>query len=85
MIFEGYEQERAEFSQAPFWFWNDDLSETEILRQMHDFREHGVFAFTIHPQAGLPNSIGWMSERMIYFMRFTIEHAAETGMQVILY
>lgn len=75
----------VEFSQAPFWFWNDDLSEAELLRQMEDFRAHGVHAFVIHPRAGLPKTIGWMSERMIDLMRFTIERAAERDMWVILY
>ena len=74
-----------EFSQAPFWFWNDDLSETELLRQMEDFRSHGVHGFVIHARAGLPKSIGWLSERMIDFMRFVIERAAERDMWVILY
>jgi hypothetical protein len=75
----------AEFSQAPFWFWNDDLSEAELVRQLDDFQAHGVHAFTIHPRAGLPKSIGWMSDRMIHFMRYTIEQAAQRNMWVILY
>ena len=74
-----------EFSQAPFWFWNDDLSEAELARQLDDFQAHGVHAFVIHPRAGLPRSIGWMSERMIELMRFTIEQAAQREMWVILY
>jgi hypothetical protein len=74
-----------EFSQTPFWFWNDDLSEAELLRQIEDFQAHGVHAFLIHPRAGLPKSIGWLSERMIGFMRFAIERAAERDMRVILY
>jgi len=75
----------SEFSQAPFWFWNDDLSETELLRQMEDFRTHGVHGFVIHARAGLPKSIGWLSDRMIGLMRFVIERAAERDMWVILY
>ena len=59
-----------ECSQAPFWFWNDNLQEEEIVRQLEDFQAHGVHAFVIHPRAGLPRSIGWLSERMIFFMRF---------------
>ncbi|HQG47999.1 MAG TPA: hypothetical protein PK373_02835, partial [Sedimentisphaerales bacterium] len=74
-----------EFSQIPFWFWNDELSEAELLRQMEDFQAHGVHGFLIHPRAGLPKSIGWLSERMIGFMRFAIERAAERDMKVILY
>jgi len=75
----------SEFSQAPFWFWNDELSEQELLRQMDDFRAHDVSAFVIHPRAGLPKSIGWLSERMMGLMRFVIERAAERDMWVILY
>ncbi|RPJ38141.1 MAG: hypothetical protein EHM35_05200, partial [Planctomycetaceae bacterium] len=37
----------SEFSQAPFWFWNDELSEAELLRQIEDFKAHGVQAFLI--------------------------------------
>jgi len=74
-----------EFSQIPFWFWNDDLSEAELLRQIEDFQAHGVHGFLIHPRAGLPKSIAWLNERMIGFMRFAIERAAERDMKVILY
>lgn len=75
----------AEFSLCPFWFWNDALSKREIIRQIEDFRGHGVYGFVIHPRAGLPRTIGWMSETMIEFMRFAIERAAERGMWVVLY
>ncbi|MBN2312467.1 MAG: hypothetical protein JXM79_00970 [Sedimentisphaerales bacterium] len=74
-----------EFSLCPFWFWNDDLSEEEIARQIKDFQTHGVHAFLIHPRAGLPRSIGWMSRNMIDFMRFAIEEAARRNMWVMLY
>lgn len=82
---QGWLNPPSEFSQAPFWFWNDELTEAELLRQIDDFKAHGVQAFLIHPRAGLPKSIGWMSERMIHFMRFAIERAAERDMWVILY
>ncbi|MDH4240996.1 MAG: hypothetical protein OEW48_15665, partial [Phycisphaerae bacterium] len=71
----GWLNPSREFSLCPFWFWNDNLSEKEIDRQLADFQAHEVHAFVIHPRAGLPRSIGWMSERMIYFMRYTIEQA----------
>ena len=47
------EDEVREFSQAPFWFWNDELNEGEISRQLDEFQAHGVHAFVIHPRAGL--------------------------------
>ncbi|MEJ2705499.1 MAG: hypothetical protein P8Z79_23910, partial [Sedimentisphaerales bacterium] len=81
----GLDQCGREFSMCPFWFWNDALSEEEIARQIEDFQAHGVHAFLIHPRAGLPRSIGWMSPNMIHFMRFAIEQAAKRDMWVMLY
>ena len=83
--FNSYATQAREFSQAPFWFWNDALSETEIARQLDDFQAHGVHAFVIHPRAGLPRSLGWMSDALLKYMRFAIEEAARRDMWVILY
>lgn len=74
-----------EFSLAPFWFWNDALSEAELSRQLDDFQAHGVHVILIHPRAGLPTDLGWMSDKLLSFYRFAIEQAAKRGMGVILY
>jgi hypothetical protein len=74
-----------EFSLCPFWFWNDDLDEAELRRQMDDFQAHGVHAFVIHPRVGLPRSLGWMSDALLHLMRFVVEEAARRGMGVVLY
>lgn len=84
-IFGSYASRAREFSQAPFWFWNDQLSETGITRQLDDFQSHGIHAFVIHPRAGLPEHLGWMSEELLRYMRFVIEEAARRDMWVILY
>jgi len=81
----GWVDPGREFSLGPFWFWNDSLSKEEIARQLDDFCAHGVYGFVIHPRAGLPRSIGWMSEAMIEYMRFTIEEAEKRNMWVVLY
>lgn len=75
----------AEYSQCPFWFWNDALEEGEILRQIADFQNHGVEAFLIHPRIGLPRDLSWMSDRLIHFMRIALCEAKRRGMWVILY
>lgn len=74
-----------EFSLCPFWFWNDTLDEGEIVRQMDDFEAHGVHAFVIHPRVGLPRDLGWMSDRLLGFIRFAVEQAAKRRMWVVLY
>ncbi|MFT3787507.1 MAG: glycosyl hydrolase [Tepidisphaeraceae bacterium] len=73
------------YSVLPFWFWNDDLDERELVRQIADFDAHGVHGFVIHPRVGLPRWIGWMSEEMLRFMGIAIAEAARRDMSVLLY
>ncbi len=74
-----------EYSLMPFWFWNDTLDERELLRQIDDFEAHGVYGFVIHPRVGLPRDCGWMSDKLLHFMRVAIDEAARRGQTVILY
>ncbi|NUQ62663.1 MAG: hypothetical protein HUU20_09250 [Pirellulales bacterium] len=75
----------AEFSQMPFWFWNDELDNAEIARQMAEFRRQGVFGFVIHGRIGLPQEIPYMGDRWLDHVRFAVDEAARTGMHVCLY
>lgn len=74
-----------EFTQMPFWFWNDLLDETEIKRQMADFREHGVHGFVIHARMGLSREIPYMGPRWLELVKVAVEEAARTNMRVCLY
>ena len=74
-----------QFSQMPFWFWNDLLEDDEIRRQMADFREHGVHGFVIHARMGLPAEVAYMKAPWLARVRFTVEEAARTGMRICLY
>lgn len=74
-----------EFSPYPFWFWNDELSEEELERQMREFKAKGVDGFVIHPRLGLPESIGYLTETYFHYVRFAVEKARELDMKVVLY
>jgi len=74
-----------EFSVIPFWFWNDELTEAEIIRQIADFESHGVYGFVIHARIGLPEDTGWMSDKIIGFMKLAVAEAHKRGMYVVLY
>jgi hypothetical protein len=81
----GFTDPPREFSIMPFWFWNDTLKEEEIIRQISDFEDHGVYGFVIHPRIGLPGNIKWLSPEMIHAMNVAIGEAARRKMYVILY
>ncbi len=82
---DGFVDPSKAYSLTPFWFWNDTLDEREITRQIDGFADHGVFGFVLHPRVGLPADCGWMSPKLLHFMRVAIEHAERRGMHVILY
>lgn len=75
----------AEFSPIPFWFWNDALTEEEIIRQIHDFHAKEVAGFVIHPRMGMPREIPYLSEKYMDLVETAVSEAAGLGMRVILY
>jgi len=82
---EGLISPPSEYGPMPFWFWNDDLDEEEILRQIGDFQRHGAGGFVIHPRVGLPRRLAWMSEGLLFYYRVAIEEARRRRMAVMLY
>ncbi|MCY9668095.1 hypothetical protein M5X11_24750 [Paenibacillus alginolyticus] len=74
-----------EFTPIPFWFWNDELSREEIVRQIHDFHAKGVSGFVLHPRMGLPQSQPYLSDEFMDFVEAAVKEAAQLGMSVILY
>ncbi len=74
-----------EYTVMPFWFWNDRLSDEEIVRQIDDMKSHGVYGFVIHPRIGLPEDSGWMSPKLLSAMRTALTAAKERKMTVLLY
>lgn len=75
----------SEFSPMPFWFWNDNLDDNEIIKQIREMNGKGVNGFVIHPRIGIPREIPYMSERYLSHVKCAVEEAARLGMKVILY
>ena len=78
-------QPPREFTLVPFWFWNDELHEHELRRQIDDFQAHGVHGFVIHPRVGLPRHQSWMSEPLLHCYDIALAEAKRRGMTVFLY
>ena len=74
-----------EFGLIPFWFWNDDLDESELLRQLHAFHDAGFGGVLPHARIGLARRVGYLTEEYFRLIRRIVEEAAHLGMKVILY
>lgn len=75
----------AKYTAFPFWFWNGNLREEEIRRQILDFKTKGIDGFILHPRIGIPKEIPYLSERFFELVRFGVKTAKELEMKVILY
>jgi hypothetical protein len=74
-----------------FWFWNGQLTEPELERQLVEMRAGGVDEFFIHPRQGLGGVFG-KTENAYYLSRdyfekvgFVLDRARALGMHAWLY
>ena len=74
-----------EFSPAPFWFLNDDITFSGITEQLAAFREKGIYGFVPHPRIGMSREIGYMTEKYLNLINHAADEAAKNGMFMILY
>lgn len=74
-----------QFGVVPFWFWNDDLDEHELLRQLHEFYAKGFGGVLIHPRIGLSRRVGYLTPEYFRLVRLVVTECARLGLKVVLY
>ncbi len=73
----------AEYRGAPFWAWNCDLEEKELLRQIDIFKEMGLGGFHMHCRDGM--STEYLSENFMNLVKACTDHAKKNEMLSWLY
>jgi hypothetical protein len=71
------------FGLKPFWFWNGDMENKEIRRQIKEMADKGIGGFFIHPRQGL--SIPYMSDEWFDKIAIALEEAKRRDLEVWLY
>ena len=71
------------YRPIPFWFWNGELEESELDRQLREMKDKGVLEAFIHARRGL--LVPYLSEAWFSRVGFTVQKAAEYGMRMWLY
>lgn len=67
----------------PFWFWNGDMTEDNILYQMDEMLGQGIKGFIICPRQGL--SIPYLSSTWFERVRYAVTEAKKRHMLVWIY
>ncbi len=82
-IANNFENPPRDYSTAPFWVWNDDVTKEKIDTQMQAFKDENMLQVFIHPRPGLITE--YLSEEWFELSRYTLEKAEELGMNVWIY
>ena len=77
------EDQRMPGGIYPFWFWNDDLCEEEIQRQIDEMDRQGIKGFYMHLRQGMRQP--YLSEEFFDLVETAVYTAAERGMSAHIY
>jgi len=71
------------YSSVPFWSWNDELEEDELVRQIHLMKEANIGGFFMHARAGLKTS--YLGEKWFNSVKTCVEEAERLDMNAWCY
>ncbi|GEM_PF-1934792 len=72
-----------EYSLAPMWYWNDELHEDEIARQLRAMKAAHVIEPMIFPMAGMTPA--FLSQGYFEAFEFSVREAKRLGMKLWIY
>lgn len=74
---------KKEYACIPFWSWNDELDENELVRQVEWMNENGVGGFFMHARGGLKTE--YLGEKWFSSIDACSKRAKELGMHAYAY
>jgi hypothetical protein len=73
----------AEYSSAPFWVWNDMMTDEMVISTLHDLYSQGIRQVFIHPRPGLMTP--YLSDEWFRLWKLALDEAKRLGMIVWIY
>jgi len=71
------------FRGKPFWSWNGELEEEELIRQVHVMKEMGMGGFFMHSRTGLKTE--YLGDKWFDLINKCADEAEKLGMEAWLY
>ena len=78
-----FENPTSEYRCTPFWAWNCELDESELLRQIDVMKEMGMGGFHMHTRVGM--STTYLSDEYMHFIKSCADKAKRENMLAWLY
>ena len=73
----------AAYRIKPFWFWNGDITEAGIEKQIKEMHDKGIGGFYLSPRQG--QTIPYLSDRWFSLVKYACERAKAYGLEAWLY
>lgn len=77
------QQEHKEYKSMPFWSWNNEIEEENLVKQIEDMKEAGIGGFIMHARTGL--KIEYLGEKWFSCIKACLEKAKELDMEAWVY
>ncbi|GHU99545.1 hypothetical protein FACS1894211_05140 [Clostridia bacterium] len=72
-----------EYTSIPFWSWNNELDEAELIKQIRAFKSQGIDGFIMHARTGLKTE--YLSEKWFDCIAACLTEARQSDMQAWVY
>jgi hypothetical protein len=78
-----FSQPPAEYTTAPFFVWNAEITKEEIDNFLTGFKNAGSSQVFIHPRPGLITE--YLSDKWFELFKYTVDKGKELGMKIWIY
>ncbi len=78
-----FNQEFNDYKSVPFWSWNSNLDEAELVKQIVEMKEAGIGGFIMHARTGLKDE--YLGEKWFSCISACLEKAKELSMEAWVY
>jgi hypothetical protein len=78
-----FKKPTAEYTSAPLWVWNDQVTKEEIKSQLDDFHSRGIDQVFVHPRPGLVTE--YLSAEWLDLFKYTVSVGKQNGMKIWIY
>lgn len=73
----------AEYTTAPFWVWDGQVTQKTIDDQLAEYRQNGIMQLIIHPRPGLITP--YLTDEWFNLVKYATARAKAMGMKLWLY
>ncbi|MFZ4401356.1 MAG: glycosyl hydrolase [Bacteroidales bacterium] len=73
----------AKYRTAPFYVWNDEITEKQIDEILTDYKSKGIGGAFIHARPGLITE--YLSDKWYNLVKYAVEKGKSLGMQIWIY